>query len=123
MGRSHADVIRDVSTPYAFATAGDSGGMVRLQTVVGVKSPVQVSAEILATLRQRAEATFDNESSHADASFVTGNGHSINGCLPDAWYRGDHFRYFHGCHILALPSEGVADAINKIEETVVILFH
>ena len=35
--------------------------MVRLNTVAGVKSPVEISAEILATLRQRAEDTFDDD--------------------------------------------------------------
>ena len=35
--------------------------MVQLQTVDGIKSPVEVSAEILATLRHRAEDTFDDE--------------------------------------------------------------
>jgi molecular chaperone HscA len=35
--------------------------MVAVQTVAGEKSPVEVSAEILATLRYRAEDTFDDE--------------------------------------------------------------
>jgi molecular chaperone HscA len=39
----------------------DKPGMVGLQTVAGEKSPVEVSAEILATLRFRAEDTFDDE--------------------------------------------------------------
>ncbi|MDC6690059.1 Hsp70 family protein, partial [Leclercia adecarboxylata] len=37
------------------------GGMLGIQTVAGVRSPVEVSAEILATLRQRAEDSFDND--------------------------------------------------------------
>ncbi len=35
--------------------------MVRLNTAAGLKSPVEVSAEILATLRQRAEDTFADD--------------------------------------------------------------
>jgi molecular chaperone HscA len=35
--------------------------MLQLRTVDGVKSPVEVSAEILAALRQRAEDTFDDD--------------------------------------------------------------
>ena len=35
--------------------------MVQVQTAAGIKSPVEISAEILATLRQRAEDTFDDE--------------------------------------------------------------
>ncbi|HZT56319.1 MAG TPA: Fe-S protein assembly chaperone HscA, partial [Burkholderiaceae bacterium] len=44
--------------PYALA---DEGGMVKVRTAAGLKSPVEVSAEILATLRQRAEDSFDDE--------------------------------------------------------------
>jgi len=39
----------------------DLPGMVGIQTLEGVKTPVEVSAEILATLRQRAEDSFDDE--------------------------------------------------------------
>ena len=39
----------------------DQPGMVAIDTVHGVKSPVEVSAEILATLRFRAEDSFDDE--------------------------------------------------------------
>ena len=39
----------------------DEPGMVTLQTRAGEKSPVEVSAEILATLRYRAEDTFDDD--------------------------------------------------------------
>jgi molecular chaperone HscA len=52
MGRGRADL--DPRLPYAFV---DAPGMVRIETVQGPKSPVEVSAEILATLRQRAEDT------------------------------------------------------------------
>ncbi|TDQ43491.1 Fe-S protein assembly chaperone HscA [Tepidicella xavieri] len=39
----------------------DGPGMAAVRTVAGDKSPVEVSAEILAVLRQRAEDTFDSE--------------------------------------------------------------
>ncbi|MEI7739394.1 MAG: Fe-S protein assembly chaperone HscA [Betaproteobacteria bacterium] len=39
----------------------ESPGMVCIDTLEGPKTPVQVSAEILATLRQRAEETFDDD--------------------------------------------------------------
>ena len=60
MGRGLDDVRRGSALPYEFEPGADDG-MVRLRTVAGTKSPVQVSAEILATLRQRAEDTFDDE--------------------------------------------------------------
>ncbi len=56
MGRGRADV--DPHLPYTFV---DAPGMVRIQTVQGPKSPVEVSAEILATLRQRAEGTLADD--------------------------------------------------------------
>ena len=58
MGRALADVAQRDKLPYAFV---DTPGMVQIDTVAGVKSPVEVSAEILATLRQRAEDSFDDE--------------------------------------------------------------
>ncbi len=68
MGRGLADVAQAQQLPYSFvsgaasATAeGQGGGMLSLDTAGGIKSPVEVSAEILATLRQRAEDTFDQE--------------------------------------------------------------
>ena len=57
MGRGLADVAHD-KLPYDFI---DTPGMVQLQTVAGPKSPVEVSAEILASLRQRAEDSFDDD--------------------------------------------------------------
>ena len=58
MGRGLADIEGRARLPYDFV---DAPGMVQLRTVDGVKSPVEVSAEILATLRQRAEDTFADD--------------------------------------------------------------
>jgi molecular chaperone HscA len=52
MGRGLKDVTHAESSPYDFL---DSPGMVQIRTVAGVKSPVEVSAEILKALRARAE--------------------------------------------------------------------
>ena len=54
MGRGLKDVAHIETMPYDFE---DSPGMVRLRTAHGVKSPVEVSAEILGKLRERAEAS------------------------------------------------------------------
>jgi len=64
MGRDLRDVVNADRLPYRLvssAEAGEagSGGMVGIVTVAGIKSPVETSAEILATLRQRAEDSFD----------------------------------------------------------------
>jgi molecular chaperone HscA len=58
MGRTLADIPGHGKLPYRFV---DRPGMVALTTREGEKSPVEVSAEILAVLRQRAEDTFDDE--------------------------------------------------------------
>lgn len=58
MGRRLADLPDPEHLPYEFE---DSPGMVGVRTVDGVKSPVEVSAEILASLRQRGEDTFDDD--------------------------------------------------------------
>src|SRR3979490_2887451 len=52
MGRGLKDVTHAENSPYDFL---DSPGMVQIRTVAGVKSPVEISAEILKVLRARAE--------------------------------------------------------------------
>jgi len=58
MGRTLADVAGHQRLPYRFV---DQPGMVGVATRDGVKTAVEVSAEILATLRFRAEDTFDDD--------------------------------------------------------------
>jgi molecular chaperone HscA len=58
MGRMLADVAGHQRLPYQFV---DQPGMVGVKTRDGVKTAVEVSAEILATLRFRAEDTFDDD--------------------------------------------------------------
>ena len=58
MGRSVRDVAGREKLPYHFV---DHPGMLGLHTVAGEKSPVEVSADILATLRYRAEDTFNED--------------------------------------------------------------
>jgi molecular chaperone HscA len=58
MGRGLADIGNREKLPYRFV---DKPGMVSLQTRAGEKSPVEISAEILATLRYRAEDTFNDD--------------------------------------------------------------
>jgi len=58
MGRSLTDVGDTSRLPYRFV---DTGSMLQLRTVAGVKSPVEVSAEILKVLRLRAEESLGGE--------------------------------------------------------------
>ena len=58
MGRRVEDIANRDKLPYRFE---DTPGMLSLATREGLKSPVEISAEILATLRQRAEDTFNDD--------------------------------------------------------------
>ena len=58
MGRRLDDIVNRGKLPYRFE---DTPGMLSVVTREGLKSPVEISAEILATLRQRAEDTFNDD--------------------------------------------------------------
>ncbi|MBS1189012.1 MAG: hscA [Rhodocyclaceae bacterium] len=58
MGRGAKDIAHLESIPYDFV---DAPGMVKLKTCAGVKSPVEVSAEILKCLKARAEAALGGD--------------------------------------------------------------
>ncbi|MFA6314545.1 MAG: Hsp70 family protein, partial [Sterolibacterium sp.] len=62
MGRGVKDIAHIESMPYDFQ---DAEGMVRLRTLAGIKTPVEISGEILKTLRVRAEAALGGELSGA----------------------------------------------------------
>ena len=58
MGRGLKDVAHAENAPYDFV---DAPGMVQMRTCAGVKSPVEVSAQVLKVLRARAEASLGGE--------------------------------------------------------------
>ncbi|MDR3395465.1 MAG: Fe-S protein assembly chaperone HscA [Parasulfuritortus sp.] len=58
MGRGLKDMADLATLPYHFV---DAPGMVQLKTVVGTKSPVEVSSEVLKVLKQRAELALGGE--------------------------------------------------------------
>ena len=101
MGRGQADLAAGLRLPYDFV---DGPGMVQLRTTAGVKSPVAISAEILATLRQRAEDTFDDDLFGAvvtvPAYFDDGQRQATKDAAEMA-----------GLHVLRLVSEPTAAAI------------
>ena len=53
MGRSQQDIIDSQTIPYQFVP---KEGTIQIQTCQGIKSPVEISAEILRELKTRAEA-------------------------------------------------------------------
>ena len=58
VGRSKADLHHVGNLPYEFS---DAAGMLKIRTVAGEKSPVEVSADILRVLKDRAEATLGGD--------------------------------------------------------------
>ena len=58
MGRGLSDIAGRDRLPYRFV---EQPGQLAIETRAGVKSPVEVSAEILATLRYRAEDSFADD--------------------------------------------------------------
>lgn len=58
MGRGLQDIPDQAHIPYRFI---DAPGMVQLETRVGIKSPVEISAEILKSLKARAEKALGGE--------------------------------------------------------------
>ncbi|WP_454708740.1 Fe-S protein assembly chaperone HscA [Delftia acidovorans] len=61
MGRTLADIDSPEKLPYRFAEQEAGRGVIGIETVDGTKTAVEVSAEILATLRFRAEDTFNDD--------------------------------------------------------------
>ena len=58
MGRGLKDIPHTHEMPYKFV---DAPGMVQLKTCAGIKSPVEISADILKALRARAEKALGGE--------------------------------------------------------------
>lgn len=58
MGRGLVDTDAGMRSRYDLV---DTGDMVRVNTVAGLRTPVEISAEILKVLRERAEATLGDE--------------------------------------------------------------
>ena len=56
MGRGIKDIAHVETMPYVFVDQDGAAGMVKLRTAAGIKSPVEMSAEILKVLKERAEA-------------------------------------------------------------------
>src|SRR5512135_672020 len=58
MGRAYSDLADRKNLPYKFV---NTDGVLQIKTVSDVRSPVEVSVEILKVLRERAEATLGGE--------------------------------------------------------------
>ena len=101
MGRGLADLSDTATQPYRFV---DAPGMVQLVTRAGVKSPVEVSAEILRTLKARAEESLGGE--------LTGAVITVPAYFDDAQRQATKdAAQLAGIHLLRLINEPTAAAI------------
>jgi len=101
MGRGLADLPDARRFPYRFI---DEPGMVKLTTRAGVKSPVEISAEILRALRIRAEASLGGKLSGAVVTVPAYFDEPQRQATKDA-------AKLAGLHVLRLLSEPTAAAI------------
>lgn len=103
MGRSLADIVqRYPNLPYQFQSS--ENGLPMIQTASGLVNPVQVSADILKSLAQRAQAALEGE---LDGVVIT-----VPAYFDDAQRQGtkDAAR-LAGLHVLRLLNEPTAAAI------------
>lgn len=102
MGRSFADVAQ-AQLPYQFAQSADDG-VIRLNTRAGVKTPIEVSAEILKTLKTRAEESLQGE--------LTGAVITVPAYFDDAQRQATKdAAKLAGLHVLRLLNEPTAAAV------------
>jgi molecular chaperone HscA len=102
MGRGFRDIPDTTHIPYLFRDTGS--GMVQIETCVGIKSPVEISAEILKSLKARAEKALGGE--------LTGAVITVPAYFDDAQRQAtkDAAR-LAGLHVLRLLNEPTAAAV------------
>jgi len=104
MGRSMKDIADKAHIPYRFVSNNTSESMLQLHTRAGLKSPVEISAEILKTLKTRAEKALGGE--------LTGAVITVPAYFDDAQRQAtkDAAR-LAGLHVLRLLNEPTAAAV------------
>jgi molecular chaperone HscA len=102
MGRGFNDIPDTTHIPYKFRDTGS--GMVQIETCAGIKSPVEISAEILKSLKTRAEKALGGE--------LTGAVITVPAYFDDAQRQAtkDAAR-LAGLHVLRLLNEPTAAAV------------
>jgi len=115
MGRGLEDITDKVHMPYRFI---DTPGMVQIETRAGIKSPVEISAEILKVLKERAEKSLGGE--------LTGAVITVPAYFDDAQRQATKdAAQLAGINVLRLLNEPTAAAVaygldNAVEGTYVI---
>ena len=106
MGRGLKDIANRAHIPYRFVenTNKESNGMLQIETRVGNKSPVEISAEILKTLRTRAEKALGGELTGAVITVPAYFDEAQRQATKDA-------ARLAGIHVLRLLNEPTAAAV------------
>lgn len=104
MGRALHDITDRAHIPYHFVENESSQGILEIKTRAGLKSPVEISAEILKTLKTRAEKAMGGE--------LTGAVITVPAYFDDAQRQAtkDAAR-LAGLHVLRLLNEPTAAAV------------
>ncbi|MDT7848388.1 Fe-S protein assembly chaperone HscA [Methylophilus sp. VKM B-3414] len=104
MGRALHDITDRAHIPYHFVENDSSHGILELKTRAGLKSPIEISAEILKTLKVRAEKALGGE--------LTGAVITVPAYFDDAQRQAtkDAAR-LAGLHVLRLLNEPTAAAV------------
>ncbi|MDP8567220.1 Fe-S protein assembly chaperone HscA [Methylophilus aquaticus] len=104
MGRALHDITDRAHIPYHFVENDASHGVLELKTRAGLKSPIEISAEILKTLKARAEKALGGE--------LTGAVITVPAYFDDAQRQAtkDAAR-LAGLHVLRLLNEPTAAAV------------
>lgn len=104
MGRALHDITDRAHIPYHFVENDSSHGMLEIKTRAGLKSPVEISADILKTLKIRAEKALGGE--------LTGAVITVPAYFDDAQRQAtkDAAR-LAGLHVLRLLNEPTAAAV------------
>ena len=109
MGRGLKDVANIENSPYDFV---DAPGMLQLRTAAGIKSPVEVSADILRSLRQRAEAALLGGAEGFSAGELVGAVITVPAYFDDAQRQATKdAASLAGLNVLRLLNEPTAAAI------------
>ena len=104
MGRALHDITDRAHIPYHFVENDSSQGMLELKTRAGLKSPVEISAEILKTLKLRAEKALGGE--------LTGAVITVPAYFDDAQRQATKdAAQLAGLHVLRLLNEPTAAAV------------
>lgn len=119
MGRALHDITDRAHIPYHFVENDSSQGVLELKTRAGLKSPIEISAEILKTLKVRAEKALGGE--------LTGAVITVPAYFDDAQRQAtkDAAR-LAGLHVLRLLNEPTAAAVayglNNAAEGVYVIY-